>query len=42
MIIVGSITLAQQAADSVRRMYPEKTVEIEQGSDHKAGGYADV
>ncbi|KAG8852738.1 hypothetical protein FRB91_006049 [Serendipita sp. 411] len=41
LIIVNSIELALQAANQVKRMYPETTVEIEQGKK-TASGYADV
>ena len=42
LIIVNSIELAQQSAAQVARLFPDWTVEIEQGSKHVASGYADV
>ncbi|KAJ9478566.1 putative ATP-dependent helicase IRC3 [Pseudozyma hubeiensis] len=42
LIIVNSIELALQAANAVTTMFPEKSVEIEQGSKYKASGLADV
>jgi ATP-dependent helicase IRC3 len=41
LIIVNSIELATQAANQVKRMFPETTVEIEQGKNN-ASGLADV
>lgn len=41
LIIVNSIELALQAANQVKRMFPETTVEIEQGKN-TASGSADV
>jgi ATP-dependent helicase IRC3 len=41
LIIVNSIELAIQAANQVKRMFPETTVEIEQGKN-TASGLADV
>jgi ATP-dependent helicase IRC3 len=41
LIIVNSIELALQAAKQVRRMFPDMTVEIEQGKN-SATGLADV
>ncbi|KIS66081.1 double-stranded DNA-dependent ATPase [Mycosarcoma maydis] len=41
-IIVNSIELALQAANAVTSMFPEKSVEIEQGSKYRASGMADV
>lgn len=42
LIMVNSIELALQAANAVTSMFPDKTVEIEQGSKYKASGLADV
>lgn len=42
LIIVNSIELAKQAAQSVRALFPDYFIEIEQGSLHKASGLADV
>ncbi|KZT02640.1 P-loop containing nucleoside triphosphate hydrolase protein [Laetiporus sulphureus 93-53] len=42
MIIVSSVELAKQAAEQVRKMCPDWSVEIEQGSKHHATGMADV
>ncbi|PWZ01728.1 P-loop containing nucleoside triphosphate hydrolase protein [Testicularia cyperi] len=42
LVIVNSIELAIQAANSVTAAFPDKTVEIEQGSKFKASGFADV
>ncbi|CBQ70866.1 conserved hypothetical protein [Sporisorium reilianum SRZ2] len=42
LIIVNSIELALQAANAVTTMFPDKSVEIEQGSKYKASGLADV
>ena len=42
LIIVNSIELARQSALQVSRMFPDWTVEIEQGSKHVASGFADV
>lgn len=42
LIIVNSIELALQAANAVTTMFPEKSVEIEQGAKYKASGLADV
>lgn len=42
LIIVNSIELARQSAAQVHHLYPELTVEIEQGTKHKASGLADV
>ena len=41
LIIVNSVELALQAANQVKRMFPETTVEIEQGKN-AASGLADV
>ncbi|EJD04075.1 P-loop containing nucleoside triphosphate hydrolase protein [Fomitiporia mediterranea MF3/22] len=42
LIIVNSVELARQAAEQVGRMFPELSVEIDQGTKHKASGLADV
>uniref|UniRef100_V5GI88 P-loop containing nucleoside triphosphate hydrolase protein n=2 Tax=Kalmanozyma brasiliensis (strain GHG001) TaxID=1365824 RepID=V5GI88_KALBG len=42
LIIVNSIELALQAANAVTSMFPDKSVEIEQGAKYKASGLADV
>jgi ATP-dependent helicase IRC3 len=42
LIIVNSIELARQSAEQVGRLFPDWTVEIEQGTKHKASGSADV
>ena len=42
IIIVNSIELARQSAIQVTRLFPNWSVEIEQGSKYKASGQADV
>lgn len=42
LIIVNSIELARQSAAQVERLLPELSVEIEQGTKHKASGVADM
>ncbi|KAF7320371.1 DEAD-box family helicase [Mycena kentingensis (nom. inval.)] len=42
LIIVNSIELARQSAGQAQRLFPNWTVEIEQGTKHKASGTADV
>lgn len=42
LIVVNSVELARQSAEQVTRLFPSWTVEIEQGSKHKATGLADV
>jgi len=42
LIVVNSVELARQSAAQVARMFPDWTVEIEQGSRHVASGFADV
>ena len=42
LIIVNSIELARQSAEQVLRLFPNWTVEIEQGGKHVASGFADV
>ncbi|KAI0801180.1 P-loop containing nucleoside triphosphate hydrolase protein [Fomes fomentarius] len=41
LVIVNSVELAQQTADQARRLFPEWSVEIEQGK-HQASGLADL
>ncbi|KAH9944308.1 P-loop containing nucleoside triphosphate hydrolase protein [Epithele typhae] len=41
LVIVNSVELAQQTADQASRLFPEWSVEIEQGKQH-ASGLADV
>jgi ATP-dependent helicase IRC3 len=42
LVIVNAIELALQAAAQAKRLFPEWSVEIEQGSKHKATGLADL
>ncbi|KAF9535421.1 P-loop containing nucleoside triphosphate hydrolase protein [Crepidotus variabilis] len=42
LIVVNSIELARQSAAQVARLFPNWTVEIEQGGKYIASGYADV
>lgn len=42
LIVVNSIELARQSAAQTSTLFPDWTVEIEQGSKHKASGKADV
>lgn len=42
LIIVNTIELARQSAEQVSRLFPDWTVEIEQGTKHRATGRADV
>ncbi|KAF9457448.1 P-loop containing nucleoside triphosphate hydrolase protein [Collybia nuda] len=42
LIIVNSIELAIQSANQVANLFPKWSVEIEQGTKHKASGSADV
>ncbi|KAF8078675.1 P-loop containing nucleoside triphosphate hydrolase protein [Lyophyllum atratum] len=42
LIIVNSVELARQSANQVAALFPRWTVEIEQGTKHKATGHADV
>ncbi|KAM0792013.1 hypothetical protein ACM66B_007124 [Microbotryomycetes sp. NB124-2] len=42
LILVGSIVLANQAAQAVKKAYPDIRVEVEQGGKNVASGYADV
>lgn len=42
LIIVNSIELVRQTAESVRNLFPDMTVEVEQGTRNSASGFADV
>ncbi|KAI5121287.1 hypothetical protein M0805_002330 [Coniferiporia weirii] len=42
LIIVNSIELARQSAEQVKKMFPDLSVEIDQGVKNKATGAADV
>ena len=42
IIIVNNIELARQSAIQVARLFPNWSVEIEQGSKYRASGLADV
>ncbi|KAF4605167.1 hypothetical protein EYR40_003950 [Pleurotus pulmonarius] len=42
LVIVNSIELAQQAANQARLLFPDWSVEIEQGTKHHASGLADI
>lgn len=42
LIVVNSIELARQSAEQVTRLFPDWSVEIEQGAKHRASGLADV
>ncbi len=42
LIVVNSIELARQAADTVRRILPNVSVDLEQGQHHRASGLADI
>ena len=42
LIIVNTVELARQSAEQVRCLFPDWTVEIEQGVKHRASGTADV
>ena len=42
LVIVNSIELAKQAAAQAKHQRPDWTVEIEQGSKHRASGDADL
>lgn len=41
LVIVNSVELAQQTADQAKRLFPDWSVEIEQGKHH-ASGLADL
>lgn len=42
LVLVNGVTLAQQATERARCMFPHWRVEMEQGSRHVATGHADV
>lgn len=42
LILVNAVALAEQAAATVRRILPHLSLELEQGTKHKASGVADV
>ena len=42
LIIVNSVELARQSASQVASLFPQWSVEIEQGAKYKASGFADV
>jgi ATP-dependent helicase IRC3 len=42
LVIVNAVELARQSAAQARRLFPEWTVEIEQGAKYKATGEADL
>lgn len=42
LVLVNSIELARQTAEQARRLFPEWTVEIEQGTKNDASGSADL
>jgi ATP-dependent helicase IRC3 len=42
LVIVNSIELARQTANQVQTLFPNWSVEIEQGVKHKASGLADM
>lgn len=42
LIIVNTIELARQSANQINNLFPNWTVEIEQGAKYKASGAADV
>jgi ATP-dependent helicase IRC3 len=42
LVIVNAIELARQAADQATRLFPNWSVEIDQGQKYKASGLADV
>lgn len=42
IIIVNSVELARQSAEQVKKLYPELSVEIEQGAKYQATGCADM
>ncbi|KAH6917519.1 DEAD box family helicase [Coprinopsis sp. MPI-PUGE-AT-0042] len=42
LVIVNSIELARQSAATAQQLYPEWTVEIEQGAKYNASGLADL
>ncbi len=42
IVVVSSIELARQSAEQAARLFPHWSVEIEQGSKHRATGEADL
>ena len=42
LVVVNSIELARQTAAQTHRLFPEWSVEIEQGTKHQASGLADL
>jgi ATP-dependent helicase IRC3 len=42
LVIVNSVELVRQTAESVRRLFPNLTIEVEQGSKNNASGLADI
>lgn len=42
LVVVNSIELARQAAEQARKLFPQWSVEIEQGPKNKASGMADL
>jgi ATP-dependent helicase IRC3 len=42
LVIVNAIELARQAAAQAKHLFPDWTVEIDQGQKYKASGLADV
>lgn len=42
LVVVNSVELARQSAAQASRMFPDWSVEIEQGAKHKATGLADL
>lgn len=42
LVIVNSIELARQTAAQTHKMFPDWSVEIEQGTHHNASGMADL
>jgi ATP-dependent helicase IRC3 len=42
IVIVNSVELARQSAVQAAKMFPNWSVEIEQGAKHKATGFADL
>lgn len=42
LVIVNSVELARQAADQANSLFPQSSVEIEQGTSYHASGAADM
>lgn len=42
LVVVNSIELARQSAEQAARLFPHWSVEIEQGTKHRATGEADL